>query len=71
MDRQDLALLLSIVAIACSLRVRLRGGPDDARSEPPLPAWTGPYLSAFDRFMRGDPDAPFLMHEVARRSIRH
>jgi hypothetical protein len=70
-DRQDLALLLSIVAIACSLRARPRRVRERPYGDPPLPAWTGPYLGAFDRFMRGDPDAPFLMRDVARQNLPH
>lgn len=69
MDRQDLALFLGIVAIACYLRGGSRRWPDDADADPPLPEWTFAYLSAFDRFLRGDPDAPFVMREVARQNL--
>lgn len=69
MDRQDVALALSIAAIAFSLRAYLRRALVDAPDDPPLPAWSGPYLTAFDQFMRGDVDAPFTMRAIAKQHL--
>lgn len=69
MDRQNIALALSIVALARSLRAYLRRAPVDPPDYPPLPDWSGPYLAAFDRFMRGDADPPFTLREIAKQHI--
>ena len=69
MNRQNVALALGIVALAWSLRAYLRSAPVDPPEDPPLPEWSGSYLSAFDRFVRGDADASFTMREIAKQHI--
>lgn len=72
MDRQDLAFLLGIVALDCSRYDGSCAEPDPPEDDPPLPDWSGAYLSAFDRFLEGDPHAPLAMRAAAAENVpRH